>query len=186
MPRGAAALGYTLQLPTEDRYLTTKNELLDKMSVLLGGRVAEILVFNDVSTGAKNDIERTTEAAHKIVCEYGMSERLGPLTFGRKEEQIFLGRDIVKERNYSERIASVIDEETRRIVDGCYERAFKIISENRELLDKLSKALVEKEVLEAEEIEEILKKRNGEAKKEIKSKKIPSKKKTENNEKEVL
>ncbi|MDI6785974.1 MAG: ATP-dependent zinc metalloprotease FtsH [bacterium] len=181
MPRGSAALGYTLQLPTEDRYLTTKSEILDKMTVLLGGRVAESLIFDDVSTGAKNDIERATEAAHKMVCEYGMSEKLGPLTFGRKEEQIFLGRDIVKEKNYSERIASVIDEEIRKIVDYCYKRAEDIIHKDKKALDKLSSALIEKEILEADDIEDILgeKKRNVKVKTKITQKKQKNMKKEE-------
>jgi cell division protease FtsH len=156
MPRGHAALGYTLQLPLEDRYLTTKSEILNKMAVLLGGRVAEEMVFGEVTTGSQNDLEKATEAAHKMVCEYGMSEDLGPLTFGRKESQVFLGRDIVKERNYSEEVASKIDKEVRKIVDSSYKRAQELLEENRENLDRLAKTLIEKEVLEGEEIDEIL------------------------------
>ncbi|MDI6703275.1 MAG: ATP-dependent zinc metalloprotease FtsH [bacterium] len=160
MPRGVGALGYTLQLPIEDRYITTKSEILDKMTVLLGGRVAEELVFNDVTTGSKNDLEKATEIAHKMVCEYGMSENLGPLTFGRKEEQIFLGRDIVKERNYSEKVASAIDKEIRGIVEMSYNKARQLLEKNRKALDRLANRLKEKEVLEGEEIEKILKEEN--------------------------
>lgn len=186
MPRGTAALGYTLQLPTEDRYLTTKSEILDKMTVLLGGRVAESLIFNDVSTGAKNDIERATDAAHKMVCEYGMSEKLGPLTFGRKDEQVFLGRDIVKEKNYSERVASLIDEEVRKIVDYCYQRAEDIIKNDREVLDKLSKALIEREILEADEIEDILEGKKRKVKVKTKTKQMEQKSTKKEEKEEVL
>jgi cell division protease FtsH len=118
--------------------------------------VAEEMVFGEVTTGSQNDLEKATEAAHKMVCEYGMSEDLGPLTFGRKESQVFLGRDIVKERNYSEEVASKIDKEVRKIVDSSYKRAQELLEENRENLDRLAKTLIEKEVLEGEEIDEIL------------------------------
>jgi cell division protease FtsH len=156
LPRGVGALGYTLQLPLEDRYITTKSEILNKMTVLLGGRVAEMLVFNEATTGAQNDIERATETAHKMVCEYGMSEELGPLTFGRKDTEIFLGRDLFKEKNYGEIVASKIDAETKKIVESCYQRAKQILETNRDKLDKLAQALIKKEVLEAEEIKKIL------------------------------
>lgn len=156
MPRGHAALGYTLQLPVEDRYITTKSEIEDKLCVLLGGRVAEEIVFGEATTGAQNDLERATEIAQKMVCMYGMSEALGPLTYGKKQEQVFLGRDIIKERNYSEEIASQIDKEIKRIIEHCYNRAKEILSKEREKLDELAKALIEKELLEAEEIDKIL------------------------------
>lgn len=156
LPRGMNALGYTLQIPLEDRYLTTKSEILHKMTVLLGGRVAEMLIFNEASTGAQNDIERATEAAHKMVCEYGMSDELGPLTYGRKDREVFLGRDLFKEKNYGEVVASKIDTETKKIVDTCYQCAKEILETNREKLDKLTFALIEKEVLEADEVRSIL------------------------------
>lgn len=156
MPRGHAALGYTLQLPIEDRYLTTRSEILDKMTVLLGGRVAEQIIFNEMTTGAQNDLEQATDAARRMVCEYGMSGALGPLTFGRKEEQVFLGRDIVKERNFSEEVASKIDKEIREIVGESYKRAEKLLQENKETLNHLATVLIEKEVLDTEEINEIL------------------------------
>lgn len=156
LPRGMSALGYTLQIPLEDRYLTTKSEILHKMAVLLGGRVAEILIFNEASTGAQNDIERATETAHKMVCEYGMSDELGPLTYGRKDREVFLGRDLFKEKNYGELVASKIDTETKKVVDSCYQTAKEILETNRDKLDKLAYALMEKEVLEADEVRSIL------------------------------
>jgi len=156
LPRGMNALGYTLQIPLEDRYLTTKSEILHKMTVLLGGRAAEMLIFNEASTGAQNDIERATEAAHKMVCEYGMSDELGPLTYGRKDREVFLGRDLFKEKNYGELVASKIDTEIKKIVDACYQCAREILEENKEKLDKLTSALIEKEVLEADEVRSIL------------------------------
>jgi len=157
IPRGLASLGYTLQLPLEDRYLTSKNEILDRMTVMFGGRVAEEIVFNEVTTGAQNDLERITEAAHKMVSEYGMSEKLGPITYRKKEELIFLGRDITKEKQYSEEVAYLIDQEVKRIVEECYARARDLLQHNRDKLDKLAHALIEKEILEEEEVDEILK-----------------------------
>ncbi|MEW6680796.1 MAG: cell division protein FtsH, partial [bacterium] len=155
MPRGISALGYTLQLPVEDRYIITKTELLDKMTVLLGGRCAEEIIFSDTTTGAQNDLEKVTELARKMVCEYGMSE-LGPLTFGRKHEEVFLGRDFLKEKNYSEEIAGKIDKEIGKIITSLYNRASEIISLNKEKLEKLATSLIEKEILEAEDINKIL------------------------------
>jgi len=156
IPRGIHALGYTLQLPLEDRYLTTKSEVLDRMTVMLGGRVAEELIFNEITTGAQNDLERVTEAAHKMVCEYGMSEKLGPITFRKKEELIFLGRDITKEKEYSEEVAFTIDQEVRRIIEECYARAKDLLGKNKDKLDRLASALIEKEVLVEDEINKIL------------------------------
>ncbi|PIZ16025.1 cell division protein FtsH, partial [Candidatus Desantisbacteria bacterium CG_4_10_14_0_8_um_filter_48_22] len=157
IPRGIAALGYTLQLPLEDRYLTTRTEVLDRMTVMFGGRVAEELVFNEVTTGAQNDLEKISEAAHKMVCEYGMSKKMGPITYRKKEEMVFLGRDITKEKQYSEEVASQIDREIRRIIEECYKRAKDLLKNNSDKLDKLAKALIEKEMLEEQEVDEILK-----------------------------
>lgn len=156
IPRGNAALGYTLQLPIEDRYLLSKQELLDRLAVLLGGRVAEEIVFKDVTTGAQDDLKRATDIAREMVCEYGMSEILGPLTLGRKHREIFLGRDIAEDRNYSEEIAYTIDKEVRAIIDQAYEKARDIVNRYRDKLDFLAQRLVEKESLEREEIEKIL------------------------------
>lgn len=155
IPRGPA-LGYTLQLPTEDRYLTSKGEILDRLAVLLGGRVAEELVFHEVTTGAHNDLSKATETAHKMVCEYGMSEKLGPLTFRRRDEEIFLGRDIAKEKAYSERTAELIDVEVKRLIDEAMGRAQALLRENMNVLNKLAQALIEREVLEGTDVEDIL------------------------------
>ena len=156
IPRGLA-LGYTLNLPQEDRYLMTRKELLDEMTVMLAGRAAEEVVFGEVTTGAQNDLERVTELARKMVCEFGMSERLGPVTLGRKAGPIFLGRDIVEDRNYSEAVANEIDREVRRIVEECYERAKRLLQENRHLLDAIANRLLEKETIDGEELDELLK-----------------------------
>lgn len=155
IPRGHAALGYTLHLPVEDRYLTTEKELRDKITVLLGGRVAEELVFKEITTGAQNDLEVATGYAQRMVCEYGMSKKLGNLTFGKKDRQIFLGRDLLREKDYSESTAIAIDEEVRKIVDECHTRASELIGNNLDRLRRLSERLLEKEVLEAEEVKQI-------------------------------
>ncbi|NSW75941.1 MAG: ATP-dependent metallopeptidase FtsH/Yme1/Tma family protein [Candidatus Atribacteria bacterium] len=156
IPRGGVALGYTLQLPTEDRYLMSKQELLSRLTILLGGRVAEEIIFKDVTTGAHDDLKKATEIAREMVCEYGMSEILGPLTLGRKHKEVFLGRDIAEDRNYSEEIAYAIDKEVRAIIDQAYEQAKDIILKHREKLDALATKLIEKEVLNREEIDEVL------------------------------
>lgn len=156
IPRGGRALGYTLQIPMEDRYLTTKKELLGRMTVFLGGRVAETLVFKEETTGAQNDLEMVSRVARKMVCEFGMSEVLGPLTYRENPEQVFLGRDITKEKTYSEKVAVDIDKEVRLIVQQCYDKALSILRENRAKLDKLAVALKEKEVLDAREVEKVL------------------------------
>ena len=156
IPRGSAALGYTLQLPLEDRYLATKSELLDKLSVLLAGRASEDVVFKEVSTGAQNDLKQATLIVRKMICDYGMSEQLGPVTLGSGDTEVFLGRDFLKEKNYSEELAFDIDKEIRRIIEECYSRALEILRENRDRLDTLAKVLEQKEVLDKEEIEEIV------------------------------
>ncbi|MEA3369625.1 MAG: ATP-dependent zinc metalloprotease FtsH [Candidatus Ratteibacteria bacterium] len=156
IPRGIAALGYTMQLASEDRYIYTKDELLGKITVLLGGRAAEMLIFKQLSTGAQNDLNIVTEAAHRMVCEFGMSEKLGNLTLGRKDSQVFLGRDIVKEKNYSEETARKIDTEVRKIIDECYGRAGDLLKENKDKLEKLARTLLEKEVLTSEEVKHII------------------------------
>ncbi|MBI4598069.1 MAG: ATP-dependent zinc metalloprotease FtsH [Candidatus Omnitrophica bacterium] len=156
IPRGAHMLGYTMQLPIEDRHTTGKRELNARMTVMMGGRVAEELVFKEITTGAQNDIEKATEMARRMVCEFGMSERLGSLTYGRRERQMFLGRDLFEERNYSEQTAVLIDEEVRRLVDAAYERAQKTLTEHRGHLETLATKLLEKEVLDGEEIKQLL------------------------------
>jgi len=150
IPRGMA-LGLTMQLPTDDRHNYYKNYLDTQIAILMGGRIAEELFLGQMSTGAGNDIERATELARKMVCEWGMSD-LGPLTFGKKEEQIFLGREIAQHRDYSEATAIQIDEEVRKMVSTGYATAKGILSENRETLIRIAKALIEREVLDASEI----------------------------------
>jgi len=155
IPRGIAG-GYTLQLPVEDKHLYTRTELLDKMIVALGGMQAELIEFNDMTTGAQKDIEWVTELAHKMVCEYGMSEELGPIAYGRRDEEIFLGRDFFKEKNYSEEVAFKIDTEIHKIIDSCRNHAQKLLKENKDKLESLANALIEKETLESHEIDKIL------------------------------
>jgi cell division protease FtsH len=155
IPRGRA-LGYTLTLPTEDRFLVSKSELLDNLAYFLGGRVAEEMVFGDVTTGAADDLEKTTKMARKMVTEYGMSNKLGPLTLGQKQDQVFLGRDFASHPDYSPEIAYEIDKEIRRIVEEAFAKARKILTEQRRKLDKIAKTLIEKETLEKEELLRLL------------------------------
>jgi cell division protease FtsH len=150
IPRGMA-LGVTMQLPTDDRHNYYKNYLETELAILMGGRIAEELFLNVMSTGAGNDIERATDMARKMVCEWGMSD-LGPLTFGKKEEQIFLGREISQHRDYSEDTAIKIDQEVRKLVSTGYATARQLLMDNRETLEKIARALIEREVLDANEI----------------------------------
>ena len=150
------ALGYTMPLPEDDRYLMARSKFEDELAGLLGGRAAEELIFNDVTTGAANDLERATKLARKMVTEYGMSERLGPLTFGRKEELVFLGREIGEQRNYSEEVAQAIDEEIRRLISEAHEKAKSILTQHKDTLIRLAKKLIEVETLEGEELEAVL------------------------------
>ena len=157
VPRGQAG-GYAVMLPKEDRFLLTKQELLDKITGLLGGRVAEDIVFGEVSTGAHNDFQRATNIARKMVTEYGMSEKLGPLQFGQVQSQVFLGRDLNNEQNYSDAIAYDIDLEIQRIIKECYDRAKQILTENREKLNLIAETLLEIETLDAEQINSLFNK----------------------------
>jgi len=151
VPRGQAG-GYAVMLPKEDRYFMTKRELLDKITGLLGGRVAEEIVFGEVSTGAHNDFERATSIARRMVTQFGMSEKLGPLQFGQSQGQVFLGRDLHSEQNYSDKIAYEIDLEIQRIIKECYERAKKILLEHRDKLEVIAQALLKVETLNAQQI----------------------------------
>ncbi|MBW2103294.1 MAG: cell division protein FtsH, partial [Deltaproteobacteria bacterium] len=155
IPRGRA-LGLTQQLPIDEKHTYPKDYLLDNLCILMGGRAAEELVLKMQTTGAGNDIERASELARKMVCEYGMSENLGPLTFGKREEQIFLGREISQHRDYSERTAQMIDEEVRDIVIQAYQKTCKIIMENMDALHNMANALLEKETLTADDIDAIM------------------------------
>jgi cell division protease FtsH len=156
IPRGRA-LGITQQLPIDEKHTYPKDYLLNNISVMMGGRAAEELVLNSQTTGAGNDIERSTEIARKMVCEWGMSEKLGPLSFGKKEEEIFLGREFAQHRDYSEETARMIDEEVKTIVTQGYEKAKEIINANVAILHKLANTLLEKEVLDGNQIETIVK-----------------------------
>jgi len=155
IPRGRAG-GYTLMFPEEDRYYMTRSELLDRVSTLLGGRVSEKLVLNDISTGAQNDLERATQIVRQMIMEYGMSDTLGPITLGRKQDQVFLGRDLGRDRDYSEEIAKAIDQEIRKTIDDCYQKAQDILEEDRSKLEMIAQALLEKETLNSEEIKALV------------------------------
>jgi cell division protease FtsH len=155
IPRGRA-LGVTMQLPIEDKHSYSKESLLNRIAVLMGGRAAEQIIFNSMTTGAGNDIERATEIARKMVCEWGMSEKLGPVSFGKKEEQIFLGREMATHKNYSEATAVEIDAEIRRIVDENYSRVVQLLSTNVDILHRISAELIEKENLSGEEVDRII------------------------------
>ncbi|MCK8604013.1 ATP-dependent zinc metalloprotease FtsH [Syntrophobacteraceae bacterium DRH4] len=162
IPRGRA-LGLTQQLPQDDRHTYSRDYLVDSIAILMGGRVAEELVFNQRTTGASNDIERATQMARRMVCEWGMSEKMGPLSFGKREEQIFLGREIAQHRDYSEQTAIRIDEEVRSIVEENYQRAKDILTQHIDLLHLIAGALLEKETLDIRDIDRII----GEVKPEL-------------------
>ncbi len=155
IPRGRA-LGMTMQLPIDDRHSYSKDFLYNTLSILFGGRVAEELIFKSVTTGAGNDIERATELARKMVCEWGMSEKLGPLTFGKKDEEVFLGRDFGSRRDFSDQVALEIDKEIKRLVVESYERTTRMLTEHIHTLRAIAEALLEKEVLDGIEIEKIV------------------------------
>ncbi len=155
LPRGMA-LGYTLTLPTEDRYIVTAGQLNTKLMELLGGRIAEEITFDEVSTGAQDDLSKATQLSRSMVMEYGMSKKLGPLTFGHKHGAVFLGRDLGEERNYSEKIASQIDEEVRSLVEKAYAKARKILEEHKDKLDLIAKKLIEKEYLDGDELRTLI------------------------------
>ena len=155
IPRGRA-LGVTMQLPTDDRHGYTKVYLYNQLAILMGGRVAEELVLKDMTTGAGNDLERATDLARKMVCEWGMSEKMGPLTFGKQNEQVFLGRELGSQRDFSDQIAMEIDQEVKRLVTENYERAKRLLTENMASLKGLAEALLEKEVLDGPDIDHII------------------------------
>jgi cell division protease FtsH len=155
IPRGMA-LGLTQQVPLDDRHTYSREYLLGDLAIFFGGRAAEELVLGSITTGAGNDIERATELARKMVCEWGMSEKLGPMTFGKKEEEIFLGRDFTKRVDYSETTAVQIDAEVRRLLMDAYERARMLLRRNLAALHRVAEALLERESLDGAEIDEIL------------------------------
>jgi cell division protease FtsH len=151
IPRGRA-LGYTLTLPLEDKFLIAREELIDELAMLLGGRVAEELIFGDITTGAQNDLDRATKIARQMVTEYGMSDRLGPLTLGQKSGEVFLGRDFASHPDYSDQVAFEIDSEIRSLIDQAHDEALEILTEHRERLDRIAEALIEKETVEKEDL----------------------------------
>ncbi|MDD5073444.1 MAG: ATP-dependent zinc metalloprotease FtsH [Candidatus Omnitrophica bacterium] len=155
LPRGMAG-GYTLTAPSEDRYYKSKNDLFAEITVSLGGRASEEIMFNDVTTGARSDIKVATKIARRMVTEFGMSDKLGNLTLGYRPDQIFLGRDIYEEKNYSDQTALIIDEEVKRIVDECYIRAKQTLIDNKDKLTALATKLLDKEVLDVKEVKELL------------------------------
>ncbi len=157
IPRGHAALGYTLQLPINDRYMASRSELNDRLTVMFGGRAAEEVVLNEISTGAANDLDRATELARAMVCQYGMSDELGPRRLGRNHQQVFLGRSLGEERDYSDQTALEIDRQVHAIIGKAHERAKTILKDRRPQLDRLAKVLMEKEILDAEDVDRILK-----------------------------
>jgi cell division protease FtsH len=156
IPRGRAG-GYTLSLPKEDRNYATKTEMIDDLEMLLGGRVAEALVLKDISSGASSDLQRATQLARRMVCEYGMSNRLGSMTFGHPDdEQVFLGRDISRDRSYSNEVAAIIDEEVRRLMDEAYKAAEKLLTDNMDKLHLIANTLLEKETLESDDLQALI------------------------------
>lgn len=155
IPRGRAG-GYTLSLPKEDKYYATRSEMLDELKVLLGGRVAEAVVLKEISSGASNDLQRATQLARSMICEYGMSDNIGPVTFGHHEQQVFLGRDIARDKDYSEEVAAEIDKEVRSWLENAYAETEKLLTENIDKLHVLANALMERETLEENEIKECI------------------------------
>ncbi|MBI3547934.1 MAG: ATP-dependent zinc metalloprotease FtsH [Elusimicrobia bacterium] len=154
IPRGPA-LGFTMQLPTEDRYLTSRTEILNRLCVLLGGRCAEELIFDEITTGAADDLSKATAFAQRMVTEFGMSEKLGPIAYKKPDEEIFLGRDIARGQGYSDNTAQLIDNEVKRIIQECQDKARELLKKNKAVLDVLAQRLIEKEIIEAEEIDAI-------------------------------
>jgi cell division protease FtsH len=154
IPRGRA-LGYTLTLPTEDKFLVTRSELVDELAMLLGGRTAEELIFAEPTTGAQNDIDRATTIARQMVTEYGMSDSLGPMRFGHPQGEVFLGRDFTSTPDYSDEVAATIDAEVRGLIDRAHRAARQVLDDNREILDRLAQELIRQETLEAARVQEL-------------------------------
>ena len=145
-----------MSLPKEDKYYATRSEMLDELKVLLGGRVAEALVLKEISSGASNDLQRATALARQMICEYGMSENIGPVTFGHRQDQVFLGRDIARDKDYSEEVAAEIDKEVRSFMEDAYAATEKLLNENLDTLHVIAQALIERETLDENEINELV------------------------------
>jgi cell division protease FtsH len=155
IPRGRA-LGYTQTLPTEDKFLVTRSEMIDELAMLLGGRVAEEMVIGDITTGAQNDLERATKIARGMVTEFGMSDEIGPLTLGQRQGEVFLGRDFASQPDYSDRVAFEIDTEVRRLIDEAHDEALEILQARRGNLDEIALGLIERETIEKDELVRLL------------------------------
>ena len=153
--RGRAA-GYTLKLPIEDKHLRSRSEFIDDLATMIGGYAAEKLVFNELTTGAANDLEQASGLARKMVTQYGMSDKLGPMVFGEKEDLVFLGKEIGEQRNYSEEMAAKIDKEVARFIDSAFQTAKKLLLKYRDKLDLVAKKLIEKETIEKAEFEKLM------------------------------
>jgi cell division protease FtsH len=151
-----ASLGHVSTVPEEDRYLVTKSQILDRVAAALAGRAAEVMMFDDVYSGAANDLELATNLVRRMIMEFGMSEKLGPLTFGRKEGQVFLGRDLGRQRDFSEEVAAAIDQEERDIINQCFDRAKSLLEENRGTLILVAETLLERETLKGSELDMLL------------------------------
>ena len=149
------SLGHTLALPTQDKYLMRRSEFVDQLAMLLGGRTAEERIFTDPTTGAANDIEKATEIARRMVMEYGMSDRLGPMQYGRPSGEVFLGRDYGRQPDYSDEVAAHIDEEVRRLIGQAHEEAREIIETHQDAMERMVKVLLEKETVDAKEVGQI-------------------------------
>jgi len=155
IPRGRA-LGVTMQLPMDEQHTYQKNYLYNSLAILMGGRCAEEICLGEMTTGAGNDIERATDMARKMVCEWGMSEKMGPLSYGSKEEQVFLGKDFSSQKNFSDQTAKLIDQEVKTLVMGGYNKATELLQNNRDILENLSQALLERETLTGKEVNNII------------------------------
>ena len=155
IPTGMGAAGYTMPLPEKDEMFNTRGQMLQDITVMLGGRVAEELIFDDITTGASNDIKQATQTAKAMVTKYGMSDKIGVIAYGEDGDEVFIGRDLAHARGYSEHIASAIDEEIKRIIDECHEKARRLILEHRDVLERCAQLLLEKEKINRDEFESL-------------------------------
>jgi cell division protease FtsH len=156
IPRGTSTLGYTESLPAEDKYIVSKTELMDNLSQMLGGRAAEELVFDEITTGAANDLDRASDIARRMVCQLGMSKKLGPISWGREENEVFLGKELTRMRNYSEEIASEIDNEVKQVIMDTYEKAKEILEKHKDKLDEAADKLIDQETITGKELAKII------------------------------
>jgi cell division protease FtsH len=156
VPRGHSALGYTLQIPEEDKFLTSKSEFYDRITTMLAGRASEELFFNEITSGAGNDLKRATKLAKVMILQLGMSKKIGPIAWGEEEGEVFLGKDLAKTKNYSEDTADEVDSEIRKIINECYEKAKDKLEKNKEKVEYIAKILLKKETISGEELEDLI------------------------------